>query len=149
MPPPLLWPFPWWTAAIVVFLVTIMPCLIAFVRVRRRNKCIGQLAIALRDSGMHIGPDLFAIGEGKNVMVVNDDRIAVTDVKNWRVVQMLTWDQLAALKIYHNGLDQIEFRLVINGGAQTRKIGTYSIVGFGRLFIQSAREGKPVEYIQR
>jgi hypothetical protein len=148
MPPALLWPFPWWTAALAAMLLMFVPCLIASVRARRRNQRLQQLGIALRDLGMSIDPDLFAIGEEKNVMVVSGNRIAVADVKSWRIVQMLTWAQTIVLKIYHNRNNQIEFRLVLDSGAQTRRVQTYSIAGFGRLFIQSTKEGKPVEYIQ-
>jgi hypothetical protein len=62
---------------------------------------------------------------------------------------MLTWAQARVLKIYDNSSNLIEFRLVLNGGAQTRKIRTYSIAGFGRLFVKSAKESKSVEYIPR
>jgi len=124
------------------------PWLIAIVRIRRRNRRIEKLGITLRDSGISVGQDLFAIGEEQNVMVVSGTRLAIADVKNWHIVQNLTWAQTATLKIYHNNLNHIEFRLVMDSGAQTRKLRTYSIAGFGRLFIQSTREGKPVEYVQ-
>jgi hypothetical protein len=148
MPLSVLWPFPWWTAAIAVVLLILVPCFVASVRVRRRNRRLHQLAGALRDSGLSIDQNLFTIGEDKNVMLVSGNRLAVADLKGWRIAQILTWTQARVLKIYHNNSNHIEFRLVINGGAQTRKVRTYSIAGFGRLFIQSTKEGKPVEYVQ-
>ena len=148
MPPSVLWPFPWWTTATAVLLIMLLPFVAASVRVRQRNQRLQRLGTALRDSGMLTGADLFAIGEDKNVMVVSGNRLAVADLKSWRVIQTLTWAQAGVLKIYDNNSNHIEFRLVINGGAQTRRVRTYSIAGFGRLFIQSTKEGKPVEYVQ-
>ena len=47
MPLSVLWPFPWWTAAIAVVLLILVPCFVASVRVRRRNRRLHQLAGAL------------------------------------------------------------------------------------------------------
>lgn len=148
MPPSVLWPFPLWTAAVAVVLLIVVPCVVASVRVRQRNRRLRQLAATMRDAGMSIDQNLFAIGEDKNVMLVSGNRLAIADLKSWRIAQILTWAQTRVLKIYHNNSNHIEFRLVINGGAQTRRVRTFSIAGFGRLFIQSTKEGKPVEYVQ-
>jgi hypothetical protein len=147
MPPSTLWPFPWWTAFIATLLIMLLPWLITVVRVHRRNRRLEGLGIALRNSGIFTGQDLFAIGEGQNVMLISRGDLAVADVKSWSIVQKLTWAETDRLKIYHNDLNCIEFRLVLKGGAQTRKIRT-SIGGFGHLFIRSTREGKPVQYVQ-
>jgi hypothetical protein len=148
MPTSVLWPFPWWATTTTVLLIVLLPFLAASVLVRRRNQRLQRLGTALRDTGLSIGPDLFAIGEDKDVMVVSGNRLAVADLKSWRVVQTLTWGEARVLKIYDTKSNFIEFRLVINGGAQTRRVRTYSIAGFGRLFVQSTKEGKPVEYVQ-
>lgn len=149
MLPSVLWPFPWWTSAMVAVLLIAIPWWVAWLRVRQRNRRLQQLGAKLSQSGISIGPDLFAIGEEKVVLVVSGNRLAVADLKSWRVAQMLSWAQARTLKIYDNSSNLIEFRLVLNGGAQTRKIRTYSIAGFGRLFVKSAKESKSVQYIPR
>jgi len=146
--PSVLWPFPWWTAAVIVALLLLVPWLIALMRVRRRNDRLRHLGVQLRNSGMTTGLDLFAIGEGKNVLLVSGDRLAVADMQSWRPVQMLTWAQVRVLKIYDTRTNLIQFRLVSGEGSQTRKIVTHSIAGFGRLFVEAAKPGKSVEYIQ-
>jgi hypothetical protein len=148
-PPSVLWPLPWWTAIVAVIFTMGIPWLVARVRVGRRNRQLRGLAIHLRDSGLALEADAFSVGEGKNVLVVDRDRLAVADLKSWRIVQALPFEEATSLKIYDHRSNQIEFRVVMHGGAQTRKINTRSISGFGRLFILFGRAGKPVEYIQR
>ena len=97
---------------------------------------------------MALTPDSFSVGEGKNVLVVDADRFAVADLKSWRIVQTFWLKEASALKIYEDRSNRIEFRVVLQGGGQTRKIGTQSIAGFGKLFALFGRAGKPVEYIQ-
>jgi hypothetical protein len=147
-PAPLLWPFPWWTVGAAVVVVIGVPWLIARARVIRRNRELARLGHQLHQLGITQECDPFAIGDRENVLVVTTARLAVSDVKNARVVQTLTLSEARSLKIYDHRSNLIEFRLVINGGAQTRKIATASIAGFGRLFGLLGREGKPVEYIQ-
>lgn len=146
--PSLLWPFPWWTAALVIVLFLLVPYVIALAHVRLRNDRLRHLGAQLRHSGMNTGSDLFAIGEEKNVLLVSGTRLAVADLKSWRPVQVLNWAQVRVLKIYDNHSNLIQFRLVSGEGAQTRKIVTHSIAGFGRLFVEAAKPGKSVEYIQ-
>jgi hypothetical protein len=147
-PPSVFWPFPWWTAALAAFLLVGVPWLVVRARVGKWNRELGRLGPRLRQSGMDLEPDSFSIGEGKNVLVVDADRFAVADLKNWRIVQTFTLGEALSLKIYEDRSNRIEFRVVMNGGAQTRKIATRSIAGFGRLFILFGRAEKPVEYIQ-
>jgi hypothetical protein len=146
--PSLLWPFPWWTNAIAIVLLLLIPYVIALARVRVQNNRLRTLGAQLRDSGMTTGTGLFAIGEDKNVLLVSGQHLAVADLKNYRPVQMLDWSQVRVLKIYDNRSNLIQFRLVSGEGAQSRKIVTHSIAGFGRLFIEAAKPGKSVEYIQ-
>jgi len=147
-PPSELWPFPWWTAILAVIFVMGIPWLVARTRIARWNRQLRGLGLRLRQSGMVLETDSFSVGEGKNVLVVDGDRLAVADLKNWRTVQTLPLEEAASLKIYDHRSNQIEFRVVMKGGAQTRKINTRSISGFARLFILFGRAGKPVEYIQ-
>jgi hypothetical protein len=147
-PPSYLWPFPWWTAVLAVILVTGVPWLVARLRVDRWNRELWRLGPALRQSGMALGDGSFTVGEGKNVLVAEPEMLAVADLKSHRIVQTVAMKHAASLKIYDRPSNQIEFRVVMRGGAQTRKIATGSIAGFGRLFIQFGRAGKPVEYIQ-
>ena len=147
-PPSILWPFPWWTAAVVALLLVLVPWTVAQLRVIRRNRRLHGLGLQLRVSGMALASDSFSTGEGKNVLVVEGERLAMVDLKTWRIVQLLSWAETNGLKIYDNRSNLIEFRLVMNGDAQTRKLATRSIAGFGRLFVLFGRAGKPVEYIQ-
>src|ERR1035438_4423502 len=147
-PSSVLWPFPWWTVIVVVVFVMGVPWLVASTRVAAWNRQLRELGRRLRESGMALEFDAFSIGEGKNVLVVESNCLAVADLKTWRIVQTLPLDQAISLKIYERRSNQIEFRVVMNGRAQSRKIVTQSISGFGRLFILFGREGKPVEYIQ-
>jgi hypothetical protein len=147
-PAPLLWPFPWWTAVVVAVVIIGVPWLIARTRVDRRNRELARLGRQLHELGITQKSGPFSIGEAQNVLVVSPDGLAVSDVKNGRVVQTLTLNDALSLKIYDDRSNRIEFRLVMSGGAQTRKIATSSIAGFGRLFGLMGREGKPVEYIQ-
>ena len=117
-------------------------------RVAARNRQLRELGPRLRELGMALEFDAFSIGEGKNVLVVESNCLAVADLTAWRIVQTLPLDQATSLKIYERRSNQIEFRVVMNGQAQTRKIVTQSISGFGRLLILFGRAGKPVEYIQ-
>ena len=147
-PPSYLWPFPWWTAVLAVILLTGGPWLVARLRVGRWNRELWRLGPALRQSGMILDDGSFSVGEGTNVLVVEPEGLAVADLKSHRVVQMLAMKHAISLKIYDRPSNEIEFRVVMNGGAHTRKIITHSIAGFGRLLIQFGRAGKPVEYIQ-
>jgi hypothetical protein len=147
-PPSYLWPFPWWTAVLAVILVTGVPWLVARLRAGRWNRELWRLGSALRQSGMALDDGAFTVGEGKNVLVAEPELLVVTDLKSHRVAQTLAMKQAISLKIYDRPSNEIEFRVVMNGGAQTRRISTRSIAGFGRLFIQFGRAGKPVEYIQ-
>lgn len=130
-------------------LLIFVPWLWALMRARSWNRELGRLSPRLQQLSILPGPAAFSIGEGKNVLVMDGDRLAVADLRNWRIVQTLTLREVELLKIYDDRSDRIEFRVVINGGAQTRKITTRSIAGFGRLFALFASAGKPVEYIQR
>jgi hypothetical protein len=89
-----------------------------------------------------------AIGEGKNVLVAESDRLAVADLKIREVVQAVDIRSAVSLTIYDRPSNEIEFRIVMTGGAQTRPIKTYSITGFGALFAQFGREDKSVEYVE-
>ena len=148
-PPSILWPFPWWTAVLAVVLLTGVPWLWALQRARSWNRELGRLGPRLQQLGIVPGPGAFSIGEGKNVLVVEADLLAVADLRSWRIVQTLRLQEVNLLKIYDDRSDRIEFRVVMNGGAETRKITTRSIAGFGRLFVLFGSAGKPVEYIQR
>jgi hypothetical protein len=147
-PPSILWPLPWWTAVLAAALAMGVPWLMARARASRWNREVSALGSRLREQGMALEPDSFSVGEGKNVLVVDADRFAVADLKSWRIVQTFWLKEASALKIYEDRSNRIEFRLVLRGGAQTRKIGTQSIAGFGKLFALFGRAGKPVEYIQ-
>jgi hypothetical protein len=146
--PSLLWPFPWWTVAITATLLLLIPWAATLMRVRRHNRRLLEIGIQLRQAGLTTGSGLFAIGEEKNILLVSGEQLAVVDLAAWRAVQTLIWDQISALKIYDNRSDNIQFRLVSREGAQTRKITTHSITGFGRLFVEAAKAGKFVEYLQ-
>jgi hypothetical protein len=148
-PPSILWPFPWWTAALTSVLLSFVPWLWGLARARRWNQELSRLGPRLQQMGIRPGPAAFSIGEGKNVLVVDGDGLAVADLRNWKIIQKLSLEEVNLLKIYEDRSDRIEFRVVINGGAQTRKITTRSIAGFGRLFALLTSAGKPIEYIQR
>ena len=147
-PPAVLWPFPLWTAAAVPTAIMGFVWWIARARIARWNRELQRLGPQLRELGLALGSSAFAVGEGKNVMVMDGDRLAVTDLKQRRVVQTFELKDAISLKIYEDRSDRIGFRVVMHGGAQTRKISTWSIAGFGKLFIQFGRAGKAVEYIQ-
>jgi hypothetical protein len=147
-PPSFLWPWSWWTVGAAVVLLVGASWLAARARVYRRNRELGRLGLQLRQLGMTEGSNPFSIGEGKNVLVVSSDKFAVADLKYWRIIQTLTFDEASFLTIYDHQSNLIEFRLAMNGGARTRKIATQSIAGFGRLFGLLGRGGKPVQYIE-
>jgi hypothetical protein len=147
--PSVLWPLPWWTVAALALFLILFPSFFALARVRHSNECLRKLGGQLGDAGVPLNTEGFVVGEGKNVLLVQGDRIALSDLKNWRVVQILTWAQALGLKVYDQRADLIRFRIVLKGGAQTREIETHSIAGFGRLFALFGREDKSVEYIQR
>jgi hypothetical protein len=145
--PLILWPLAWWTALAAVALIMGVPFLIARARVARCNRNLSRLRPRLRELGLPMENGAFSIGEGKNLFAVDGERFAVGDLKRWDVVQTLSLEEALSLKIYDDNSDRIHFRIVLHGGAQTRKVSTRSIAEFGRLFILFGRAGKPVEYI--
>ena len=145
-PPALLWPLPWWTVVLVITLLLGLVSLAAIARVKIRNRHLKMLRHQLRELDLPLGNTAFSIGEGKNVLVVDSDSLAVADLKYWRIAQTLTLDRAISLKIYEDA-NRIEFRVVTWGGAQTRRVSTWSIAGFGKLFILFTKTGKHVEYV--
>lgn len=147
-PPAYLWPLPWWTAVVAALLAMGVPWLVARLRVNRWNDEVKKLGPKLQDLGMTLDEDPFSVGEGKNVVVAEPEQLAVADLKRHSVVQVVPMRNAALLKIYDRPSNDIEFRVVLSSGAQTRAIKTRSIAGFGRLFGQFARAAKHVRYVQ-
>lgn len=75
-------------------------------------------------------------------LVVSGDRLAVLDLANERVLRTLSLSDLSSLKIYEDGGDLMQFRLV------TRRGGTASIVQMAQFFELMTLRGIPIEYIQ-
>src|SRR6266446_1251332 len=87
--PALLWPWPWWTSFVATALVVIVSAAAAELMIRRRNQRMRKLGEAVREAGLtDIGAG-FSVGDDKNALVVSGARIAVVDVGDARVVQVL------------------------------------------------------------
>src|SRR6478736_4749426 len=106
--PAVLWPWPWWTSLLVAAITVAIAWIGAKVFVRLTNRDIGKLTHSLQGVGMSQNEKAFSVVGKDHGMVVSDDRLAVVDLRNARVLKTIIFRDLALLKIYEDGGDRIQ-----------------------------------------
>jgi hypothetical protein len=144
----LLWPWPWWTAPVAAAALIGAAWIAAGVLAGRRRARLEALCEALGAVGVVNDGSGFSVPGDRNALFVCGTQFSIADLRDARIVQTADLPQVAGLKIYEDGSDRIPFRLLTAGGAQSRKVNTWSIVDFVRLFNLMSQAGKRIEYIQ-
>jgi hypothetical protein len=145
--PALLWPWPWWTAVIAIVSIPLVSWFGILALLSPYNRRTRRITRQLRAAGFS-SDDAFAISGDLNALVVSGKRLAMVDIRDSRVLQLMSLEDLTGLKIYQTRADAIPFRLMGRNGAQTRKVITQSVVEFTRLFALMADTSKKIEYIE-
>jgi len=143
-----LWPWSWWTALAFAVAAPMVAWAVARLIVWRSTRNMGKWTDRFREIAMSAGDTVFSIMGKDHGVVVSGNQLAVLDVRGMRVLKSMSLNDLAVLKIYEDGTDRIQFRIVTRLGGQTRKLATQSIVEMAKFFDLMTQRGVPIEYIQ-
>jgi hypothetical protein len=143
-----LWPWPWWIALTIAIAAPMVAWAAARFIVWGSNRNLGKWTDRFRDIAMSAGDDAFSVAGKDHSVVVSGNQLAVLDVPGMRVLKSMSLNDLAVLKVYEDGTDRMQFRIVTRLGGQTRKLATQSIVEMAKLFDLMTQRGVPIEYIQ-
>jgi hypothetical protein len=143
-----LWPWSWWAALAIAVAVPLAAWASARLIVWRSNRNMGTWTDRFRDIAMSTGDTAFSIMGKDHGVVVSGNQLAVLDLRGMRVLKSMKLNDLAVLKIYEDGTDQMQFRIVTRLGGQTRRLATQSIVEMAKFFDLMTQRGVPIEYIQ-
>jgi hypothetical protein len=112
------------------------------------NRNMGRWTDRFRDIAMSAGDTVFSVVGSDHSLVVSGNQLAVLDVRGMRVLKSMSLNDLALLKIYEDGTDRMQFRIVTRLGGQTRRLETQSIVEMAKFFDLMTQRGVPIDYIQ-
>ena len=143
-----LWPWPWWIALAIAVAAPMAAWAAARLIVWGSNRNMGKWTDRFRDIAMSPADNAFSVVGKDHGVVVSDNQLVVLDVRGVRVLKSMSLNDLAVLKIYEDGTDRMQFRIVTRLGGQTRKLATQSIVEMAKFFDLMTQRGVPIEYIQ-
>jgi hypothetical protein len=112
----------------------------------RRRRVLAMLGTGIRDLGLVIGGDAITLHDERHVMVVTSVEVLIVDIQRGTLAQHFTHDEIAGLRMAEGG-EHVEFRLLLDGGAESRALHSHSIVDFARLFQLIVRHGKHLEFV--
>ena len=136
------WPVVIATAALMV----VGTYFVASRRVSRTNAILKSVAAQIAQRGVVCDPTSFTVCDRRHIVIVTAADVLVVDLARAQVVQHLRHADIHGLRVEEGG-QHVAFSFLLNGGAESRRILSRSIVEFGRLFQQIARQGKDLQFV--
>ena len=115
-------------------------------RVSRTNANLRSVATQIAQRGVVCDPTSFTVCDRRHVVVVTAAEVLVVDLARAQLVQHLRHTDIHGLRVEEGG-QHVAFSFLLNGGAESRRILSRSIVEFGRLFQLIARQGKDLQFV--
>ena len=113
------------------------------------NRRLMALVPILTEHGIRSsGGGGYSVYDAKNALIAGNGRLTFLDIRDGQFIHSVMLKDAIGLKVYETTNDEIAFRIMLRGGAESRLIRTRSTGDFSRLFHEVAEAGKKIEYIQ-